>query len=166
MGEPGQQLRVPAIRFERRLPASIEIVWAHLTDCRKLPNWYGEDGMIEPRQGGVVKLMSGHIRGTVTQFQPQQRLAYTWNVFGPGESKSAYPESYLTIDLAADGAATKLTLSHLPVLERFEKQNAMGWHVFLDMLGDAVSGRAVQPRAAYAQEAAKLYDVDLKNLQT
>ena len=33
-----------------------------------------------------------------------------------------------------------MTLVHLPILPSFEKQNAMGWQSFLDMLGDALRG--------------------------
>jgi hypothetical protein len=58
----------------------------------------------------------------------------------------------------------QLTLTHLPVLERFEKQNAMGWHTFLDVLEAAVRGETPQPRAAYATRNAQLYGVDLDNL--
>lgn len=165
MSQLGEQLRLRAVRFERHLPAPVDVVWVHLTDCRKLPSWYGDDGVIEPREGGVVKLMNGHIRGVVTQWQPPRRLTYSWNVFGPGETVSAYPESYLDLQLHAGGAGTKLTLLHLPVLERFETQNAMGWHSFLDMLDDAVAGKPVQPRGTYMQANAPRYGIDLGKLQ-
>jgi hypothetical protein len=93
------------------------------------------------------------------------RFAHTWNVFGPGETVSAYPESYLTLDLAelADGVA--LTLTHMPVLERFETQNAMGWATFLDILEDTLIGASVGPRRAYMERNAQRYGVDLGALQ-
>ena len=87
MSDLGQVLRVPAVRFERVLPGSAEQVWAYLTDCGKLAAWYGEDGLIEPREGGAVRLSGGHIRGVVTQWKPHRKLAYTWNVFSPGEDE-------------------------------------------------------------------------------
>jgi hypothetical protein len=59
----------------------------------------------------------------------------------------------------------RLVLMHLPVLERFESQNAMGWHTFLDILETTLNARAVEPRAAYTQRNAALYGVDLANLQ-
>ncbi|HEY3888051.1 MAG TPA: SRPBCC family protein [Caulobacteraceae bacterium] len=164
MNNLGQVLRVPAVRFERRLPGSVEQVWAHLSEPGKLAAWYGEDGLIEPREGGAVRLGGGHIRGVVTQWKPHRRLAYTWNVFGPGEEESPYPESYLTLELAPRGEEVLLTLTHLPVLERFEGQNAMGWHTFLDMLDAAVAGQPIEPRPAYMARNAALYGVDLNNL--
>ena len=85
-------------RFERSLPASREKVWSLLTTPSLLPEWYGA-GRIEGYVGGQVNLMGGHIRGVVTQWVTETKLAYTWNVFMPGQTMSDYPESYLTLDL-------------------------------------------------------------------
>jgi uncharacterized protein YndB with AHSA1/START domain len=164
MNDPGQTIRVPAVRFERNLPGPVEHVWMHLTDCNKLSGWYGEDSTIEPREGGAVRLLGGHIRGVVTQWKPNEKLAHTWNVFGPDDKESPYPESYLTLELEPKANGVALTLTHLPVLERFEKQNAMGWHTFLDILGAAVRGETVEPRANYMKRNAAIYGVDLANL--
>jgi hypothetical protein len=75
----------------------------------------------------------------------------------PGQEKSDFPESYLT--LALDGSA--LTLTHLPVLEAFVKLNAVGWHTFLDMVDAAASGATVEPREAYMVRNAERYGVEL-----
>jgi uncharacterized protein YndB with AHSA1/START domain len=159
----GQFGKAPMVRFERMLPGPIERVWEFLTTTERLPAWFG-NGTIEPRQGGAVTLMDGHIRGVVTQWEPPHRLSYTWNVFSPGENESPYPESYLTIELEARGGEVHLTLTHLPVLERFEKQNAMGWHTFLDVLAAALTGDGPQTRESYAARNAQRYGVDLNNL--
>lgn len=163
MTENGHLTKAAMVRFERLLPGPIERVWEFLTDTSRLPEWFG-DGTIEPRIGGAVTIMGGHVRGIVTQWQPPHRLAYTWNVFSPGEDESRYPESYLIIELQPRGKDVLLTLTHVPVLERFEKQNAMGWHTYLDMLGAAVRGAPAQPRAAYMKRNAARYGVDLANL--
>jgi uncharacterized protein YndB with AHSA1/START domain len=163
MSQNGQLKRVAMVEFQRILPGPIERVWEFLTDTRKLPSWFGE-GTIEPRAGGAVNLMGGHFRGIVTQWKPPRRLVYSINVLGPGETQSQYPESYLSTELSARGDDVVLTLTHLPVLDRFEKQNAMGWHTFLDMLGAALKGEAVEPRQAYMQRNAACYGVDLANL--
>jgi uncharacterized protein YndB with AHSA1/START domain len=148
------------VRFDRMLPGPPERTWAVLTDTALLPGWYGE-GRIEPRSGGAVELMGGHIRGVVTQWQPAMRLAYTWNVFNPGDEVSPYPESHLTLALTPTGDGTTLLLQHLPVLERFVKLNAMGWHTYLDMVGDAVRGVPVEARDTYMKTNAQRYGVDL-----
>jgi uncharacterized protein YndB with AHSA1/START domain len=163
MNSDGQLKKVAMVQFERLLPGPIERVWELVTDPKQLPGWFGE-GSIEPRPGGAVSLMGGHVRGIVTQWRPPRRLTYTWNVFAGDETESHYPESYLTIWLEQRGSEVALTLTHLPVLERFEKQNAMGWHTFLDMLGAAVRGEPTETRQAYMQRNAARYGVDLANL--
>jgi uncharacterized protein YndB with AHSA1/START domain len=165
MNELGETFHVLAVRFERTLPGPRARVWEHLTECGKLSGWFGTDGVLEPREGGGVNLMGGHVRGIVTHWHPPSRLVYTWNVFGPGETRSAYPESYLSFELEDRGQEVKLTLVHFPILERFEKQNSMGWHTFLDILGAAVRGDAVEPRGEYMKRNAARYGVDLNKLQ-
>ena len=165
--EKGQPGREASVRFERLLPGPIERAWDHLTDPRLLPAWFGADSTLEPRSGGAVMLMGGHIRGTVTQWQPPHRLAYTWNVFNPGDApdaQSAYPESYLQFTLETAGDKVLLVLTHMPVLERFEKQNAMGWHTMLDILAATLRGEKVEERPVYMQKNAALYGVDMSNL--
>jgi uncharacterized protein YndB with AHSA1/START domain len=163
MKDDAQFKREPAVRFERILPGPIERVWEFLTDPERLPDWFGE-AIIEPRAGGSVKLQGGHIRGVITQWDPPHRLTYTWNVFSGDELRSAHPESYVSFVLEPSGNDVLLTLTHLPVLERFEKQNAMGWHTFLDMLTAAAHGESPEPRKAYMQRNAARYGVDLENL--
>lgn len=163
----GQFIKESAVHFERIYDTPIETVFKCLTDTKGLAGWFGEDCQIEPRVGGSVRLMGGHIRGTVTQWAPPHKLAYTWNVFDPQKPEqlvSEYPESYLTFTLEERDGKTVLTLTHLPVLERFEKQNAMGWHTFLDMLGALVAGETPMPRGSYMKKNAELYGVDLENL--
>lgn len=163
MSHDAQFTHAHMARFERPMAGTTEGVWAVLTDFKRLPAWYG-DGALEGKVGGSVTLMGGHIRGTVTQWKPPRKLAYTWNVFGPGQDESPYPESYLTIELEPQGKETKLTLTHLPVLERFVKVNAMGWHIYLDMVDTVVRGAAVEPREVLARRNAERYGIDLANM--
>lgn len=151
------------VRFERLLPGPVERVWEFLVNTARLPGWFGE-AAIEPRLGGAVNIMGGHVRGVVTAWNPPRRLTYTWNVFNPGETESSYPQSYVSFELEPRGRDVLLVLTHLPVLERFEKQNAMGWHTFLDMLSAAVREETPEPRSAYMKRNALRYDVDLSNL--
>lgn len=163
MKDKGEISSVGQVRFERLLPGPIERVWDFLTRTELLPTWFGE-GTIEPRVGGEVRLMGGHIRGTVTQWQPPRKLVYTWNVFSPGEEVSAYPESYLTLELSPEGEHVRLTLTHLPIPERFQKQTSMGWHTFLDIVESGVRGEEPQSRETYFKVNAELYGVDMENL--
>lgn len=164
MEEKGYFSDERATRFERMLTGPIERVWAHLTDTDLLPVWFGGAGMaylIEPREGGDVRLADGHIRGVVTQWKPPRLLSYTWNIFDGDEAESAYTESYVTFSLEARGDKVLLTLTHRPILPTFEGRTLMGWHTFLDLLSEMLAGEAVEEREAAMKRNAARYDVDL-----
>ena len=167
MSDQGKLSKVPCVTFTRTLPGPIARVWSFIAETKHLPGWFGDDSSIEPRQGGAVRLLGGHIRGVVTQWQPPKKLVYTWNVFGPDDAAdavSAYPESYPTFELAEAGADVTLTFTHFPVLERFVQQNAMGWHTMLDILEVGLRGETAPPRPELMKKNAALYGVDLANL--
>jgi uncharacterized protein YndB with AHSA1/START domain len=138
-------------------------VWQFLTDAKKLPEWHG-DGMIEPREGGAVSLMGGHIRGVVTAWRPEKLLGYTWNVFSPGETVSAWPISYLEFSLEAAEAGTRLILTHRPIPAPMQKQTMMGWHTMLDLIEAGVKGEFLK-RADLFPKNATLYGVDMSKLK-
>ena len=167
MNAKGEMSTVPCVRFTRTLPGPIERVWSFIAQSDRLPAWFGAESSIEPRQGGRVSLMGGHICGVVTQWQPPKKLVYTWNVFGPDDppdAVSAYPESYPTFALETRGSEVVLTFTHFPVLERFVAQNAMGWHTMLDILDAALRGERIEERQVYMKKNAALYGADLNNL--
>lgn len=169
MQERGETTSVFCVRFERLLPGPIDKVWAHLTETRLLPAWFGEDSGIEPGPGGRVRLMGGHIRGVVTQWHPPRKLVYTWNVFDPADPEdaiSAYPESYPTFELTPRGTEVALEFLHLPIPEAFLPQTAMGWHTMLDILEAGLRDQAIAERSHYMSKNAELYGVDLNRLQT
>src|SRR5665213_3948431 len=124
----GEIIAESAVQFVRSFDATPDKIWAFLTDSSKLPEWYGE-GSIEPREGGAVSLMGGHIRGVVTGWRPQKFLGYTWNVFQPGEAVSARPVSYVEFTLDQ----STLTLIHRPIPQAMHHQTMMGWHTMLDL---------------------------------
>jgi uncharacterized protein YndB with AHSA1/START domain len=109
--------------------------------------------------------MSGHIRGVVTGWRPGRFLAYTWNVFAPGETESAWPVSYLEFALAPEKGGTALTLTHRPIPKAMSPQTMMGWHTFLEMLAAGLDGGAVEARESLMRKNAPLYGVDFDNLR-
>jgi len=155
----GEVIAESAVRFVRQFDAPAAKIWALLTDNALLPEWYGA-GTIEPREGGKLSLMGGHIRGVVTGWRPEKFLGYTWNVFQPGEKLSAWPVSYLEFTL--DGS--RLTLIHRPVPTAMQSQTMMGWHTMLDMIAHALKGE-FPPRTEVMPRNAEIYGVDLKALK-
>ena len=157
--EKGQVIAESAVRFVRAWDASPEKIWRFLTDSRLLPEWYGE-GAIEPREGGKVSLMGGHVRGVVTGWRPEKFLGYTWNVFAPGEEVSRFPVSYLEFSLEG----SQLTLIHRPIPAAMQNQTLMGWHTMLDLIAAGLRGEFPK-RADLLPQNATLYGVDMAKLR-
>ena len=156
----GEIVSESAARFVREFDAPAGKVWAFLTDSALLPEWYG-DGIIEPREGGRVSLMGGHIRGVVTGWRPEKFLGYTWNVFQPGENVSRWPVSYL--EFALDGS--RLTLTHRPIPAAMQNQTMMGWHTMLDLIQAGLRGEYPKRADLFLKNAA-LYGVDTTKLMS
>jgi uncharacterized protein YndB with AHSA1/START domain len=159
----GEVIPESAVRFVREFDAPGEKVWAFLTDNTRLPEWYG-DGAIEPREGGKISLMAGHIRGVVTGWRPEKFLAYTWSVFQPGEEVSVWPISYLEMTLETAGNGTRLTLIHRPIPEAMHKLTMIGWHTMLDMIAAGLKGE-FPSRTEVMPRNAEIYGVDLNALK-
>jgi uncharacterized protein YndB with AHSA1/START domain len=159
----GEIIAESAVRFVRTFDAPTTKVWSFLTDSHLLPQWYGE-GVIEPREGGTVSLMAGHIRGVVTGWRPEKFLGYTWSVFQPGQDVSDWPISYLELALEQAGDGTRLTLTHRPIPEPMHKLTMIGWHTMLDMIAQGLEGR-FPPRTEVMPRNAALYGVGLNALK-
>jgi uncharacterized protein YndB with AHSA1/START domain len=161
--EQGEVIPESAVRFVREFDAPVAKVWAFLTDSTLLPEWYG-DGVIEPREGGKISLMAGHIRGVVTGWQPEKFLAYTWNVFQPGEDVSAWPISYLELALEDTDTGTRLILIHRPIPEAMQKLTMIGWHTMLDLITRGLKDH-FPPRLDVMHRNAEVYGVELNALK-
>ncbi len=154
----GEIVAESAVRFIRDLDAPPKKIWAFLTQSAQLPEWYGE-GSIEPREGGAVRLMGGHIRGVVTGWRPQKFLGCTWNVFQPGEDVSHWPISYL--EFTFDGS--RLTLIHRPIPQAMQNQTMMGWHTMLDLIEAGLRGEFPKRSDLFPKNAA-LYGVETQRV--
>lgn len=159
MKSKGEVIAESAVRFVRAFDAAPEKIWRFLTENNRLPEWYGE-GVIEPREGGRISLMGGHIRGVVTGWRPEKFLAYTWNVLSPGEDVSRFPISYLEFTLEG----SRLTLLHLPIPQAMQNQTMMGWHTMLDLVEAGLQGQFPKRADVFPKNAA-LYGVDMTKLR-
>jgi uncharacterized protein YndB with AHSA1/START domain len=158
----GQIVPETAVKFLRVFRHPPARVWEFLTSPSRLPEWYGE-GNIAPEEGGAVSLMGGHVRGVVTGWRPEKFLAYTWNVFAPGETMSRWPVSYVEMALAPVGERTTLALIHRPIPEPMHRPTQMGWHTMLDLIEAGLAGAFPRRDELFPKNAA-LYGVDADNL--
>jgi uncharacterized protein YndB with AHSA1/START domain len=109
------------IRKEIVLPASREEVWSALTDPDELERWFANDVELELRPGGAAVFRWGNgesRRATVTEVEPEERLAFTWDEEGEVEFR-----------LADDEAGTRLTVV----------ESSPAWSTALDLQASALA---------------------------
>lgn len=161
--ELGRITAPQTVRVERFLPGPPQRVWQYLTESELRRRWLAR-GPLEPRAGGRVEHLFRHAElshepnpgryaafadsppafGEVTAWEPPHRLAYTW----PGDGGV----SEVTFELAAEGAGTRLVVTHLRLADRATMVSvASGWGAHLGILDDVLSGRA--PRGFWSEHA-------------
>src|SRR5436309_4266824 len=70
-----------AIKYELRVAASPETVFAYFTDPGKMVQWMGTEATLDPRPGGVCRINpSGHalMHGEYVEVVPYTRIVFTW----------------------------------------------------------------------------------------
>lgn len=101
----GQPAR--AVIATRDYPTDIDDLWDAITDKARIPRWFAPvEGDLE--LGGRYQI-KGNAGGTVTACDPPRRFALTWE-FGGGMS-------WVEVELAEAGDATRLTLRHIAPLD-------------------------------------------------
>lgn len=143
-------------RIEREVlvQASVERVWAVVTEAEHVARWFAFGGAeVEARPGGALVLRwdeHGTFRGRVVAAEPPRRFAYRWALVpdvepGPGNS------TLVEITLTPEGDATRLRVveSGFDALDvspearaRHVAENEQGWLGGLDALRDYAAGVA------------------------
>ncbi|MDZ5613458.1 SRPBCC family protein [Achromobacter xylosoxidans] len=160
MSEYGIVTSPTSLCFTRVLPASVERVWAFLTESDKRGLWLAT-GDMELREGGGVTLRFVHAdlssvaeptpepyrpyengvttHGVITRCEPPRLLAFTWGG-SPGEP------SEVTFELSPQGDDTRLVLTHRKLASRAGMIDvAGGWHTHLGVLSARLAGREPGP---------------------
>lgn len=143
------------LRFERLLPAPVETVWAYLVDpdLRKL--WF-MGGATGSQPGDEIEMIMDHANlsdgdvptpekyapytgnrwtETIVRIEPPHLLAYSWE-----EGKAGT----VTFELSADGAGTRLVLTHTGLRGADDAKNfGGGWASHLEVLGKRLAGEPV-----------------------
>jgi uncharacterized protein YndB with AHSA1/START domain len=76
------------IRKEIVLPATRDDVWDALTDADRLEDWFANDVELDLRPGGEASFRWSNgeeRRATVTEVEPERRLAFDWEDEGTVE---------------------------------------------------------------------------------
>jgi uncharacterized protein YndB with AHSA1/START domain len=152
MENQGSLVEPGAIRFERRLMASLQEVWAYLTESDLRGKWLAT-GEMQLVRGGAVDLhfrhsdlsplpgtppgkykdmSAGHsFTGTILRIDPPRLLSFTWD----GGSE-------VTFELAESGDAVLLSVTHRLLPTDIESQASVlaGWHTHLGILMAVLRG--------------------------
>lgn len=121
------------------------VVFAYFTDPARWAAWWGAGSTIDARPGGrvLVKYPNGvEASGEVIEVAAPSRIVFTYGYatgrpIGPGESR-------VTIELAPEGKATRLRLTHAFAEAATRDEHVQGWRyqlsVFANLVADAVHG--------------------------
>ncbi|UIJ70731.1 SRPBCC family protein [Aurantimonas sp. HBX-1] len=150
-----ERITTSELVFERRLEAPVERVWQFIVDPDLRARWFmaGPDDL---RPGGTLGLTMDHDRLSDTPvptpepyrayvghawserilaFEPPHRIAFTWENGAAGE---------VEIRLSADGAGTRLVLTHTGLRGPDDAVNfGGGWQSHLAVLEKRVAGQGV-----------------------
>ena len=121
------------ITQEVSFPAPPSKVYAAYVDAQQHGAFTGEKAEIDATAGGIFSAYEGKVHGRMIELVDGERIVQAWR-------SAAWPAGVFTlvrIDLAADGAGTKLTLTHTGVPADQVPHIDGGWHrMYWDRLRD------------------------------
>lgn len=137
------------LEVQRRIRARPETVFSFLTDPGRFTRWMGVDAELDPRPGGIYRVVvpQGRVaRGEFVEVEAPVRVVFTWGWEGdPGVPPGS---TRVEITLEPDGDGTLVRLAHrgLPGPEAVGLHR-LGWDRYLDRLVVAGTGGDPGPDA-------------------
>jgi uncharacterized protein YndB with AHSA1/START domain len=132
---------------EIRIDARPETVFEFLTDPSLLLRWKGTEAELDPRPGGVYRVVvnpRSTVRGEFVEVVPHSRVVFTWGFEESGATLSP-GASTVEVTLVSDGDGTLLRLVHRDLPEPSRAQHDKGWEHFLDRLRRAAASENPGP---------------------
>lgn len=135
---------------ERVINASQETLWEMWTESEKISTWLSKDAELDPRVGGVAKLIMGGnahkdnpvgSNGEYLVVEPYSHLEFTW---GFDNEAIGVPQgsSVVAVDLIPQAEGTLVRVSHsgLPAgRDTSPYSERKGWATMLEHLDEAVA---------------------------
>lgn len=127
---------------EIMIDATADTIWPYLTEAAKHVEWEGTHAEIDPRPGGVYRvLVAGQYQsaGEYVDVVPNERLVFTFgweqegNPITPGSTT-------VEITLHPEGAKTRLRLVHRGLPDDAVEPHIQGWTHYLDRLAQRAAG--------------------------
>ena len=117
-----------------------EAVFRYFTDSSRWANWWGAGSTIDSRPGGriCIKYPEGtEVAGEVVEVHPPERIVFTYGYVSGNPIPAG--SSRVTIQLAAERGATRLTLTHELGDAASRDQHIQGWRYQLSLFSNVVA---------------------------
>jgi uncharacterized protein YndB with AHSA1/START domain len=129
------------LKFERRLPFPIEVVWSAITDPEEREQWFGVT-TIDARVGGEIEMVATgpplpperkRMTGRILVWDPPHVLEHEWK-------QPIVEDGVVRYELSTDGAGTLLRFTHRGLGVRIASGYRGGSHAYLDRLEAYLAG--------------------------
>ena len=127
---------------EIMIDATPETIWPFLTEADKHVEWEGTVAEIDPRPGGVYRvLIQGQHQeaGTYLEVVPLEKVVYT---FGWEQAGNPITPGSTTVEITlhAEGDKTLVRIVHRGLPEDAVEDHTRGWHHYLERLAVSAAG--------------------------
>ena len=122
--------------------ATPSTIFPFLSEREQLLKWIGTDAEIDPRPGGLFKVLVGGKHPSLGEFVevvPDQKVAFTFGWDEPGHPIPA-ASTRIEISLIPEGDKTRVRLVHSGLPADAVADHTQGWEHYLDRLATAVGG--------------------------
>jgi len=124
------------------IDAKPETIWPFLTDPERHIEWQGSDADIDPRPGGVYRVLVGgqhQSAGEYLEVVPMEKVVFT---FGWEQDGHPIPPGSTTIEISLhpEGDKTRVRLMHRGLPDDAVSDHGHGWAHYLGRLAIAATG--------------------------
>jgi len=124
------------------IDASPETIWPFLTDPERHVEWMGTAAEIDPRRGGVYRVLVGGrnwAAGEVVEVVPTEKLVFS---FGWEGDEHPIPPASTTVEITLhrEGNKTRVRLVHRGLPDDAVGDHTHGWEYYVGRLGVAATG--------------------------
>jgi uncharacterized protein YndB with AHSA1/START domain len=129
------------------IDATPETIWPFLVEPERHVEWLGNDVEIDPRPGGVYRVLVGgrhQSAGEYLEVVPQEKVVFT---FGWEEKDHPIPPGSTTIEISLhpEGEKTRVRLVHRGLPADAVDDHGEGWAHYLDRLAVTATGGDAGP---------------------
>jgi uncharacterized protein YndB with AHSA1/START domain len=124
------------------IDATPETIWPFLTEPAKHVEWQGTVAEIDPRSGGIYRVLVGgehQSAGEYVEVVPNEKVVFT---FGWEQQHHPIPPGSTTIEISlhAEGDKTRVRLVHRGLPADAVDDHGHGWAHYLERLALATTG--------------------------